>query len=112
MNGRDTILIVDDMEVNRAILRGLFEEDYNILEAENGDQAMLLLEQLHDNIAALLLDLVMPIKDGYQVMMEMRAKSRMNEGPGGVRTAEGSAENEVRAFDLGASDIIMKPFEP
>ena len=51
---RDTILIVDDMEVNRVILRGAFEKNYNLLEAENGEQAMLLIEQYHSRLAAIL----------------------------------------------------------
>ena len=112
MDKRDTILIVDDMEINRAILRGLFERDYNLLEAENGEQALMLLEQCHEKIACMLLDVVMPVKDGYQVLTEMGERGRLAEVPVVVITAEGSAENEVRAFDLGASDIVMKPFEP
>ena len=51
---RDTILIVDDMEVNRVILSGAFEKDYNLLEAENGEQAMLLIQQYHGKLAAIL----------------------------------------------------------
>lgn len=112
MAKRDTIMIVDDMEINRAILRGVFEKDYNLLEAENGQQAMLLLEQCHSRIAAMLLDLVMPVKDGYQVMAEIGSKNWLAEFPIVVITAEDSVESEVQAFDLGASDIIMKPFEP
>ena len=109
---KDTILIVDDQELNRVILRNVFEEEYNLLEAENGEQALLLVAQYHENIAALLLDLVMPIKDGYQVLKELDEKNMLGSLPVIVITAEDSAENEVRAFDLGASDIIMKPFEP
>lgn len=73
MGQRDTILIVDDMEVNRVILSGLFQEEYHLLEAENGEQALLLLKQYHGNIAIMLLDVVMPVMDGYQVMKEMGA---------------------------------------
>ena len=71
MKTRDTLLIVDDMEVNRAILRSLFEHQYNLLEAENGEQALLLLREYEEHVAAMLLDLVMPVKDGYEVMEEM-----------------------------------------
>ncbi len=109
---RDTILIVDDMEVNRAILHGVFEAQYNLLEAENGEQALLLLDAYHSQIAALLLDLMMPVKNGYQVMEEMRARGNFADVPVVVITAEDSVEHEVRAFDLGASDIVKKPFEP
>ena len=109
---RNTLLIVDDMEVNRAILRALFEQDYNLLEAENGEQALMLLSQYQDTIAALLLDVVMPVKDGYEVMVEMNKTGLIKKIPVIIITSEDSMENEVRAFDLGASDIVMKPFEP
>lgn len=112
MTKRDTIIIVDDMEINRAILRGVFEREYNLLEAENGEQAMLLVDQFHDRIVAMLLDLVMPVKDGYEVMTEIGNRNLLAEFPIVVITAEDSVESEVQAFDLGASDIIMKPFEP
>ena len=108
---RDTILIADDMEVNRVILSGAFDKDYNLLEAENGEQAMLLIQQYHSRLAAILLDVMMPVKDGYQVMSEINAHGWLAEFPVIVITAENSAENEMRAFDMGASDIIVKPFE-
>ncbi len=109
---RDTLLIVDDMEVNRAILRSLFEQEYNLLEAENGEQAMMLIQQYRNSLAAVLLDVVMPVKDGYQVMANMVQNRLITSIPVIVITSEDSMENEVRAFDLGASDIIIKPFEP
>lgn len=100
------------MEVNRAILQSIFEKEYNLLEAENGEQAMVLVEQYHYQIAAVLLDIVMPIKDGYQVLGEIGSKGYLSEFPVVIITAESSAESEVRAFDMGASDMIVKPFEP
>lgn len=112
MSKRNVILVVDDMEINRAILRGVLEDEYHILEAENGEQAMLLVEQYREAIAVMLLDVVMPVKDGYEVLREMSARGFLDQIPVVMVTAEGSAESEVRAFDLGASDIVMKPFEP
>lgn len=112
MRQRDTILIVDDMEINRVILDGLFQEEYHLLEAENGEQALLLLRQYHENIAIMLLDVVMPVMDGYKVLQEMGANGLLDEVPVVVITADNSLEGELRAFDLGASDIIVKPFEP
>ncbi|QNL44847.1 diguanylate cyclase [Oscillibacter hominis] len=111
MAKRDTLLIVDDMEINRAILRGMFEDEYNILEAENGERALLFLRQYQQQITAVLLDLVMPIKDGYQVMEEMNRSDLISRIPVVVITSEERPESEVRSFDLGASDIIRKPFE-
>jgi|GEM_PF-2348825 len=68
---RNTLLVVVDVEVNRAILRALFENNYNILEAENGEQALLLLSQYKDSIAALLLDIIMPVKRRVQNAIEL-----------------------------------------
>ena len=112
MNQRDTLLIVDDQEINRAILRSMFEEEFNILEAENGERALLLLQQYQRQIAVVLLDLVMPEKDGYAVMEEMGRGDFFSQIPVIVITSDDSAESEVHSFDLGASDIVMKPFEP
>ena len=109
---RNTLLVVDDVEVNRAILRALFENNYNILEAENGEQALLLLNQYKDSIAALLLDIIMPVKNGYEVMSDMNRTRLLKNIPVIIITSEDTIESEVRAFDLGASDIVMKPFEP
>lgn len=109
---RNTLLIVDDMEINRVILRTLFEQEYNLLEAENGEQALMMLSQYQDTLAAMLLDVVMPVKDGYAVMADMNKTGLINKIPVIIITSEDTFEIEVRAFDLGASDIIMKPFEP
>lgn len=112
MEPRDTLLLVDDQQADRAVLRELFQEEYNLLEAENGDQALLLLEENHTRIAAVLLDLPMPAKDGFPVLAEMRAKRVLPETPVVVITAQDSAARAARAFELGASDFIVKPFEP
>ena len=112
MEPRDTLLLVDDQQADRAVLRELFQEEYNLLEAENGDQALLLLEENHTRIAAVLLDLLMPAKDGFTVLAEMRAKRVLPETPVVVITAQDSAARAARAFELGASDFIVKPFEP
>lgn len=112
MKKRDTILIVDDVELNRVILRSIFEGEYQFLEAENGKEAISLLKLHYDSIAVVLLDLVMPVMNGYQMMERARSHGLLAEVPVIIITAEDSVENEVKAFDLGASDIIMKPFEP
>ena len=93
---RNTLLIVDDMEVNRAILRSLFEREYNLLEAENGEQGLMLLNQYKDTIAAVLLDIVMPVKDGYEVMTEMSRNRLLDEVPVIVITAQDSDVSSYR----------------
>lgn len=111
MKKRDTILVVDDVEMNRTILCTLFEKNYNLLEAENGEQAMQLLEKYHRRIAIVLLDLNMPVKNGYEVLEDMKTQGMLSTVPVIVITVESSSESEIKAFDLGASDIMMKPFE-
>lgn len=111
MKKDDTILVVDDMEVNRAVLCSIFENKCNILEAENGRQAMEILEQ-NPAVNVMLLDIVMPEMDGYQVLRRMNDNGMIDKIPVVVITAEISPEIELLAFDLGARDIISKPFEP
>ncbi len=84
------------MEVNRAILRSLFEHQYNLLEAENGEQALLLLREYEEHVAAMLLDLVMPVKNGYEVMEEMGKKRSCVAHTCNVITSDDTAESEVR----------------
>ena len=111
-NGQETILIADDAEINRAVLRNLLEDKYNILEAENGEQALMLLRQYSDTIAAVLLDLYMPEKDGYGILEEMGLDARLSHIPAVIITTDDRTDSKVRLFELGASDIITKPFEP
>ena len=107
----NTLLLVDDMRINRTVLRALFEGEYEILEAEDGTQAMALLRREQARIAAVLLDLLMPVKDGYAVLQEAAADEALSRIPIVVITADHTPESEVRALDLGATDIITKPFE-
>lgn len=112
MRKQETILIADDAEINRAILRSLFEGKYNLLEAENGEQALMLLRQYSETVTVVLLDLVMPVKDGYQVLEEIQQENLAYHVPVIVITADDSTDSKVRVFERGASDIITKPFDP
>jgi putative two-component system response regulator len=90
----------------------MFEENYDILEAENGALALDLIAERHEDIAIVLLDLIMPEVDGYEVMKHLKKEGYLDEMPVVIITADNTTENELQAFDLGASDIIMKPFAP
>ena len=70
----------------------------------------MLIKQYRHSLAAVLLDLIMPVKSGYDVMAEMTQNGLMACIPVVVITSDESTDNEVRAFDLGAADIILKPF--
>ncbi|MEG2651868.1 MAG: response regulator, partial [Eubacterium sp.] len=71
MPKRKCVLIVDDRRVNRLVLSGILKEDYTILEAENGKIALDILHQQKERIAAILLDITMPVMNGYEVMTAM-----------------------------------------
>ena len=114
MRQRDTILIVDDMEINRVILDGLFQEEYHLLEAENGEQALLLLRQYHENIAIMLLDVVMPVMDGYQATEAIRrsGRPRAQTIPIIAMTADAFHEDVVQALAAGMDGHLSKPIDP
>ncbi len=105
----NAILIVDDMEINRVILAEGFRDEYEILEAENGIQAIELLNT-NNNIAAVLLDLIMPEMDGMGVLKQMNESGRIVHIPVFIITAESSEKMLMDAYNLGAVDVINKPF--
>lgn len=109
---KKTILIADDAEVNRELLRLIFEDRFNIMEAKDGEETIELLDSDHDRISLLFLDLVMPRKSGLDVMKHMRLMGYMTNIPVIMVTGEATTETDLRAYEYGASDIIYKPFEP
>lgn len=110
MDEKKTILIADDMDINRDILRSFFEEQFDILEAKDGDETVRILDEHHEKISMLLLDLMMPGKTGLQVMEHMREKGYMDTVPVIMITGEATVETDIKAYEYGASDIIYKPF--
>ena len=109
MNKQLTMLIADDMEVNRVSLAAIFEGEYRILEAENGWQALEQLEKEKVNIV--LLDLCMPGKNGFDVIREMKRKTEFSDIPIVAKTA--IDENaEVEALELGADEYFFSPCDP
>ncbi|MBQ4283698.1 MAG: response regulator [Lachnospira sp.] len=109
---RDTILIVDDAIVNRAMLKHIFNEQYNILEAGDGEEAIPMIEENKDRIAVIFLDLLMPKKNGLDVLEYMDKKGLTDELPVIMITGESTAESDEKVYDYGAMDIIYKPFAP
>ena len=105
----NAILIVDDQEINRTILAEGFKDGYETIEAENGRQAIELLEQ-NPNIAAVLLDLVMPEMNGLEVLKKMNESEKIARIPVFLITAANSEEMLMEAYELGAVDVISKPF--
>ena len=108
-NQRNTVLVVDDQDVYRMIIREILHEDYEVLEAENGRQALDILAEREERISALILDLMMPEMDGYEVMNRISGNGRCRNIPILVTTGETDIENERKCLEAGAWDFIAKP---
>lgn len=108
---RDTILVVDDVEVNRFILCEVFKSDYRMIEAENGEEALEFIKKESERLAVILLDVVMPIVNGYGVLEKISAEGYMNKIPVVLITGDELAKHEIKGYDFGVSDIISKPFD-
>ena len=109
MNRQLTMLIVDDMEVERISFAEIFKEEYQILEAENGKQAMEQLEQ--QKVHIVLLDLCMPVMDGFEVIREMKRQEKYADIPIVAKTAI-DEKTEVQALEAGADEYIFSPCDP
>jgi putative two-component system response regulator len=112
---RDIILIVDDVEINRIILREILQADYRIIEASNGGEALSVLFPVNGEAAdilptTILLDIMMPDIDGFQVLKEIKSHKETENIPVLFITASDSEETESRGLNAGAADYITKPF--
>lgn len=108
---RTTLLIVDDVQDNRAILAALFEKEYAILEAADGVEALDILSKEYKRISIVILDIKMPNMDGFAVLQAMKKKKEFFEIPVVVISALNEIAAEVKALEMGASDFIVKPFD-
>ncbi len=108
---KNRILIVDDVEINRDLLKSILEETYDIEEAENGKQAVKLLADHWNAFDALLLDLQMPEMTGFEVVEYMRQNNWLKKIPVLIISGEHSVEVENRCFEMGVSDFVHKPFD-
>ena len=110
MTEKQKILIVDDSEINRAMLREILGDGYAYLEAEDGVSAIEILRERTD-ISLMLLDLMMPGMDGFDVLRVMKCHAWLDEIPVIVISAAEDTGNIERAYDLGVADYIRRPFE-
>lgn len=103
------ILVVDDIEMNRVILSEIFKEQYEVIEAADGQQACEILDSV-DDISIMFLDYMMPVMNGIEVLAYMRKKNMLDTIPVVMITGEATVETDVEAYEYGAADIIYKPF--
>ena len=108
---RQKILIVDDSEMNRAILSDMLDGEYDILEAENGKEGVAMLQQHSQEISLVLLDIVMPEMDGFGVLSMMNKNHWIEDIPVIMISAERGSSHIEQAFELGITDFISRPFD-
>ncbi|MEG2897368.1 MAG: EAL domain-containing protein [Eubacterium sp.] len=110
MSALKTVLIVDDNAINRMILSKILNKDYKILQAENGKMAMQLLNENSSDIVAVMLDIVMPVMDGYAFLECIQNDGRYDNLPIIVMTENDNKDNEIKVLALGAWDFVSKPY--
>ena len=108
---KQQILIVDDSEINREILKEILKEDYRILEAANGEECLEQLERYGTGISLVLLDIVMPEMDGFEVLAAMTQNHWIEDIPVIMISSEDSDSYIRRAYEMGVSDYISRPFD-
>ena len=108
---KQKILIADDSEMNRELLAAILEEEYDIIQANDGVQAVDCLQRQAEEISLLLLDIVMPHMDGFEVLSYMNKEHWIDSIPVVIISSENSPIYIKRGYDLGATDFIGKPFD-
>ena len=111
IQNKPRILIVDDSEFNRAILKEILEETYEIIEADGGKEALHKIDEYGMEISLVLLDIIMPEKDGFEVLKYMEEERLISDIPVIIISSEDSANYIRRAYEMGVSDYINRPFD-
>lgn len=111
-NNRKKILIVDDIEINRKSLEMIFMDYYDIVEAENGYQAYEILKENAIAFDMVITDIMMPVMDGFELIEKMKKHPLMAQIPIIALTVFDEPDNELRALESGAIDVIVRPYDP
>ncbi len=107
---KPVMLVVDDVEINRVVLAQFFQDEYLIIEAQDGQEALNVIEK--QPVSIMLMDLVMPVMDGFKLLGILKRDQRYADLPVIVMTAHSDGDNEARAMEMGAADFITKPYNP
>ena len=107
-DGKRLVLVVDDEEINRALLGVVLEKDYKVIFAENGEQALRAVEENKEILSLVILDLIMPVMTGSEVLRRIREEAEYQDIP--VIVASGEQSREIECLDIGANDFIRKPY--
>ena len=111
LQNKSQILLVDDSAMNRMMLTEILGDSYHVLEAENGRECMEKLQAEAENIALVLLDINMPVMDGFEVLKAMNANHTIEDIPVIMISSEDSDATIRRSYELGASDYVNRPFD-
>ncbi|MFR0839689.1 MAG: EAL domain-containing protein [Neglectibacter timonensis] len=112
MLSQKKILVVEDNAINREMLRAILSAEYEVLEAKNGKEALEVLNEFGENISLILLDIVMPVMDGYTFLSVVKENSAYSAIPVIVTTQSDGESDEVTALSHGAADFVAKPYKP
>lgn len=112
MYRKSTILLVDDEEMIKRRLRDVIADDYEVLDASNGQEALEILAANIDRVAVIVLDLIMPVMDGFQFMDEFRRHQEYDNIPVIVATSNEDWHSEKKCLEAGVWDFVMKPYNP
>ncbi len=112
MDFKKKILVVDDKGMNRYMLGGIFKDQYEIVEANNGENAIKMIEEQYHDFAVILLDIIMPGIDGFGVLEYLKEHDMLDVVPVVIVTDDSSEQTSVRAFEYRVADMVIKPFEP
>ena len=106
------ILVIEDNMMNREILKDILSEEYEVLEAENGAEGLDILENHHQDLSLILLDLQMPVMDGFTFLERVQGDALLSAVPVIVMTADENGDTEERCMQLGAVEFLEKPYNP
>lgn len=109
---KQQVLVVEDNELHREILKEILSDEYEIIEAENGQGALKILEANKENIALILLDVTMPVMDGYTFLDIIKKDEILSGIPVIVTTQDDTEADEINALEHGAIDFVPKPYRP
>lgn len=110
-SGRRSILVVEDNELNREMLCAMLEDRYNVLQAENGKEGLEVLQENYRDISIVVLDVQMPVMNGYEFLHAVKDDDLLKEIPVIVATGSSDIEEEERCLELGATDFVIKPYK-
>ena len=110
-SGCRSLLIVEDNELNREMLRAMLEDRYKVFQAENGKEGLEVLQDHYRDISLIILDVQMPVMNGYEFLNAVKDDDLFKEIPIIVATGSSDVEEEERCLELGATDFVIKPYK-